>query len=170
MLTLAPATSTGKLENPLPSSQVIFQCEMERGGLETLRAKEGLKRTSSTLPSVVIGACYREGCPYCEPTWLHFNRKPVQWSNAAPSCTRLKHNLIKWVESSLQVLSVTWSNVRGNISDTLFSLIFLLAAFHSPLSKMADVSVGYGCLTLHSVHNWVLHTLETATQCSSPCW
>jgi len=53
MLPLAPAASSGKMENHLPSSQVIFQYEMERDGSETLWAKQGLKHTSSTLPGVV---------------------------------------------------------------------------------------------------------------------
>lgn len=53
MLPLALAASTEKLENPLLSSQVIFQYEMEIGRSETLWAKEGLKHTSSTPPSVV---------------------------------------------------------------------------------------------------------------------
>lgn len=159
MLPLAPATSMGKLENALPSSEVIFQYEMERGGSESLWANEGLRRTSSTSPSVVLEVCYREGCHYCVPTWLYFHREPVQRSNAAPPCTRplwaVKHNLMKLVESSLQVLGVTWSNARENISDTLFSLLFLLAAFHSPLGRMPDGNAGFGCQTLHSVHNWV---------------
>jgi len=43
--------------------------------------------------------------------------------------------------------------MRGNVSDTIFSLILLLAASHNPPSKMADVSAAFGCLTIRSVHS-----------------
>lgn len=155
MLPLALAASMGKLENPLPWSQVIMQYEMERGGSETLWAKEGLKcylfhlAKCCSLRSVTTVTT--PGCIWTESLshGAAQHHRPL-WA--------AKDNLIKLFKSSLQVLRVTRSTTRGNISDTLFSWLFLLAAFHSPPSQLAEVSAGFGCLTLHSVDNPVPNT------------